>query len=259
MHGARMAPARRVRADYLVVEQGLSSSRSQAQALIMAGKVFKGQSRVEKPGQMLAPGTLLRIHGERERWVSRAGYKLDHALDFFGIDVTGATAVDLGASTGGFVDVLLSRGAARIYAVDVGAGQLAWALQQDERVIALDRTNARSVSRDEIPIPPTVVVADVSFISLKLALPPTLGLAAPGARLVALIKPQFEAGRSSVGKGGIVRDAMVHEAVCDNIRTWLLDEAGWTVDGITASPITGAKGNREFLIAAHKPLNSLIA
>jgi len=244
---------RRIRIDQLLVERGLAESRSRAQALVMAGLVFAGERRIEKPGQTLAPDAAIDVRGRDHPWVSRGGLKLDHALDRFGIEVAGRVALDLGASTGGFTDVLLARGAAKVYAVDVGHGQLAWPLRQDRRVVVLEKTNARALDAALVPEPPEVVVADLSFISLKLALPAALALAAPGATLVALVKPQFEAGPEEVGKGGIVRDPAVHEAVCEDIRLWLEHEMGWPVLGLTESPVTGADGNREFLIAARRP------
>jgi 23S rRNA (cytidine1920-2'-O)/16S rRNA (cytidine1409-2'-O)-methyltransferase len=185
--------------------------------------------------------------------VSRGGVKLAHALDHFRLDPTGRTALDLGASTGGFTDVLLRRGIGRVYAVDVGYGQLDWRLRNDPRVRVLERVNARNLTRTEVPEPVDAVVADVSFISLRLALPAALALTAPAAWLVALIKPQFEVGKGRVGKGGVVRDPALHQAVCDDIARWLSEEQGWPVMGIVESPITGPKGNREFLIAARRP------
>jgi 23S rRNA (cytidine1920-2'-O)/16S rRNA (cytidine1409-2'-O)-methyltransferase len=185
-------------------------------------------------------------------YVSRGGVKLAHALDHFRLDPTGRTALDVGASTGGFTDVLLTRGARRVYGVDVGYGQLDWRLRNDPRVQVLERVNARNLSRTEIPEPVGVVVADVSFISLKLALPAALALSAPKAWLVALIKPQFEVGKGQVGKGGVVRDPALHQAVCDDIAHWLAEQQGWQVLGVVESPITGPKGNREFLIAAER-------
>lgn len=239
----------KLRADQLLVEQGLAESRTRAQALILAGLVFTGERRIDKPGEVLPTATPLVVRGRDHPWVSRGGIKLAHALDRFGIDPAGCVCLDIGASTGGFTDVLLARGAARVYAVDVGQGQLAWALRQDPRVIVLERTNARRLTRTQIPEPVELITADVSFISLTLALPPALALAADAAHAVALIKPQFEAGREEVGRGGIVRDAGVHDRVCGRIASFL-EEAGWQVIGLAESPITGAGGNREFLIAA---------
>jgi 23S rRNA (cytidine1920-2'-O)/16S rRNA (cytidine1409-2'-O)-methyltransferase len=242
----------KLRADQLLVERGLAESRSRAQALILAGLVFAGERRIDKPGELLPVAAPLVVRGRDHPWVSRGGIKLAHALDHFAIDPAGHVCLDIGASTGGFTDVLLARGAARVYAVDVGMGQLAWKLRQDPRVAVLERTNARDLTGAEVPEPVGLITADVSFISLTLALPPALALAGEGARLVALIKPQFEAGRAEVGKGGIVRDSAIHDRVCARIAA-CLEEAGWQVLGLTASPITGADGNREFLIAAHRP------
>jgi 23S rRNA (cytidine1920-2'-O)/16S rRNA (cytidine1409-2'-O)-methyltransferase len=218
----------------------------------MAGVVFQGETRLDKPGRAVPADAALEVRGAGHPWVGRGGVKLAHALDAFAIDPAGAVALDVGASTGGFTDVLLARGAARVYAVDVGHGQLAWKLRNDPRVVVLERTNARRLSRTQVPEPPTLIVADVSFISLTLALPAALALAAPGASLVALVKPQFEVGRGEVGKGGIVRDPALHQAACRRARTFL-EGVGWTVAGVTESPILGADGNREFLIAARRP------
>jgi 23S rRNA (cytidine1920-2'-O)/16S rRNA (cytidine1409-2'-O)-methyltransferase len=249
-----LAGPRRTRIDQLLVERGLAESRTRAQALIMAGLVFAGEKRLEKPGQTIDPETAIDVRGRNHPWVSRGGLKLDHALEAFGIDVTGKIAIDLGASTGGFTDVLLARGAAKVYAVDVGHGQLAWSLRQDERVVVLEKTNVRALDNEQIPGAPAILVSDLSFISIMLALPAAMALAAPGAVLVSLIKPQFEAGADQVGKGGIVRDPAVHTSVCTTIQTWLESEMGWKVLGLVDSPVTGADGNREFLIAARKPV-----
>jgi 23S rRNA (cytidine1920-2'-O)/16S rRNA (cytidine1409-2'-O)-methyltransferase len=217
----------------------------------MAGLVFEGERRLDKPGRPMAADAGIEVRGAAHPWVGRGGLKLDHALDAFAIEPAGAIALDIGASTGGFTDVLLARGAARVHAVDVGHGQLAWKLRNDPRVVVLERTNARHLTREQVPGAPSLIVADVSFISLTLALPAALALAAPGARLVALVKPQFEVGRGEVGKGGIVRDPALHEAACQRVRAFL-ESAGWTVEGLIESPVTGADGNREFLIAARR-------
>jgi 23S rRNA (cytidine1920-2'-O)/16S rRNA (cytidine1409-2'-O)-methyltransferase len=240
-----------VRADQLLTDRGLAESRTRAQALILAGLVYIGDRKVEKAGQPLALDSLLVVKGRDHPWVSRGGLKLDHALRALDWDVTGATAIDVGSSTGGFTDVLLSRGAAHVYAVDVGHGQLAWKLREDPRVSVLERTNARYLTREHIPEPVDLVVCDASFIALSKVLPSALGLAKQGARLAALIKPQFEAGRDEVGKGGVVRDAAVHNRVCEDVRDWL-EGIGWAVAGIATSPITGPEGNVEFLIGAVK-------
>jgi 23S rRNA (cytidine1920-2'-O)/16S rRNA (cytidine1409-2'-O)-methyltransferase len=239
-----------LRADELIVAQGLADSRSKAQALILAGCVFVGTRRIDKPGQRLAEGSVITLKGRDHPWVSRGGIKLAHGLDHFAIDPGGLVCLDLGVSTGGFTDVLLSRGAARVYAVDVGHGQLAWRLRQDPRVVVLERTNARDLGPALVPEPLGLIVCDVSFIGLRLALPAALALVAEGAALVALIKPQFEAGREHVGKGGVVRDAEVHRAVCAEVEAWLAARPGWRVLGVCKSPITGPSGNVEFLIAA---------
>lgn len=247
-----MAGEKKFRADQLLVDRGLVESRSRAQALILAGVVFSGERRIDKPGDQLPVEAPLVVRGPAHPWVSRGGLKLAHALDHFAIDVDAAVCLDVGASTGGFTDVLLSRGATRVYAVDVGHGQLAWKLRQDARVVCLEKTNARSLGPEQVPEPIDVIVADVSFISLTLVLPAALAHAAPGARLAALIKPQFEAGRGQVGKGGIVREPAVCAAACEKVRGWLADQPGWHVLGTTTSPIAGADGNIEFLIAARK-------
>lgn len=243
---------KRVRADQLLVERGLAPSRSRAAALIMAGAIFAGEQRIDKAGQLVDPDGPLELRGADHPWVSRGGLKLERALDNFAIDPAGAICLDVGASTGGFTDVLLARGAARIYAVDVGHGQLAWKLRQDARVVVLERTNARHLSAAQIPEPIDIIVCDASFIGLETVLPTPMSFASTGCRMVALIKPQFEVGPDQVGKGGIVRDPALHEAVCDRIRAWLGGQPGWQVIGIADSPITGADGNREFLIAAKK-------
>lgn len=238
------------RADVALVERGLAESRTRAQALILAGLVFSGEQRVNKAGDAVASDAPLEVRGQDHPWVSRGGLKLDHALDAFSLDMTGLVALDVGASTGGFTDVLLSRGAARVYAVDVGHGQLAWKLRSDDRVVVLEKTNARHLTAEQIPERVGAIVCDASFIGLQTVLPAALDLAAPGAILVALIKPQFEVGRGEVGAKGVVRDPALHGAVCDRIRDWLDGLPGWTVTGLTDSPITGPEGNREFLIAA---------
>ena len=237
------------RADQLLLDRGLVESRQRAQAVILAGLVFSGERRIDKAGQSLAEDAPLTLRGQDHPWVSRGGLKLDHGLAHFAIDPTGLVCLDIGASTGGFTDVLLTRGAVRVYAVDVGQGQLAWKLRQDPRVVVLEKTNARHLTAAAIPEAPDLVVCDAAFISLTQVLPAALALAKPGARLVALIKPQFEVGRGQVGKGGVVRDPALHQAVCDKLRDWLPAQ-GWRVLGLTESPISGPDGNREFLIAA---------
>src|ERR1700748_547990 len=206
-----------MRADQLLADRGLAESRTRAQALILAGLVYTGDRKVEKAGQALPPDAPLEVKGKDHPWVSRGGLKLDHALAHFGWDVAGVTAIDVGSSTGGFTDVLLTRGAAKVYAVDVGHGQLAWKLREDDRVVVLERTNARHLTRDQVPDPIDLVVCDASFIALSKVLPAALDLGAPGARLAALFKPQFEAGRGEVGKGGVVRDPAIHQRVRDEV------------------------------------------
>lgn len=240
------------RLDQLLVDRGLVESRSRAQALVMAGLVYSGERKLDKPGMPLAEDAAIELRGQEHPWVSRGGLKLAKGLDAFGIDPAGMTAIDVGASTGGFTDVLLSRGAARVYAVDVGHGQLAWKLRTDPRVVVLERTNARHLTAEQIPQPADIVVCDASFIGLEVVLPAALALTGPRAWLVALIKPQFEVGKGRVGKGGVVREPELHAEVCDRIRAWVEALPDWRVLGITESPITGPEGNKEFLIAAEK-------
>jgi 23S rRNA (cytidine1920-2'-O)/16S rRNA (cytidine1409-2'-O)-methyltransferase len=214
--------------------------------------VWSGERRLDKPGTAIAIDLPLELRGRDHPWVSRGGVKLAHALDHFAIDPAGAVALDIGASTGGFTDVLLNRGARLVYAVDVGHGQLAWKLRNDPRVVVRERCNARYLAAADVAEPPDLVVCDASFIGLETVLPAALALAAPDARLVALIKPQFEVGAGQVGKGGVVRDTELHRAVCDRIAAWLSARPGWRVEGITESPIRGPEGNVEFLIGARR-------
>jgi 23S rRNA (cytidine1920-2'-O)/16S rRNA (cytidine1409-2'-O)-methyltransferase len=241
----------KIRVDQLLVTRGLVESRTRAQALIMAGAVFCGERKIAKAGDLLAEDAPLEVRGKDHPWVSRGGIKLDHGLTHFGFDVSGAVALDIGSSTGGFTDVLLGRGAAKVYAVDVGTNQLAWKLRQDPRVIVHEQTNARNLGSDTVPEPVDVLVCDASFISLAKVLEAPLKLARSGARLVALVKPQFEAGRAEVGKGGVVRDPEVHARVCREVAAWVASQ-GWFVRGLTESPITGPEGNVEFLLGALK-------
>lgn len=233
-----------------MVERGLAESRARAQALIMAGLVYRDTQRLDKASVTVVADDDITVKGRDHPWVSRGGVKLAHGLERFAFDVTGKTCVDVGASTGGFTDVLLHNGAAKVYAVDVGHGQLDWKLRNDERVIVLERTNARNLDQEKIPDPLDAVVCDASFIGLRTVLPAAMALAQPGAFLIALIKPQFEVGKDQVGKGGVVRDPELHRAVCDDIRGWLDGLLDWQVVGIEESPITGPEGNVEFLIAA---------
>ncbi|GBR68393.1 TlyA family RNA methyltransferase [Gluconobacter kanchanaburiensis] len=240
------------RADQLLVDRGLVESRTRAQALIMAGLVYTSDRRIAKAGDQLPEDAPLALKGQDHPWVSRGGLKLIHAIEHFGLDPKDRVAIDVGASTGGFTDVLLTHGAAKVYAVDVGHGQLAWKIRSDERVVVMEKTNARALTIEQIPEAAGIVVCDASFIGLRTVLPAALELTTPDAWAVALIKPQFEAGRGEVGAKGVVRDPAVHERVCEEIREWFAGLPGWDVLGIEASPITGPEGNREFLIAARK-------
>ena len=235
------------RADQMLVDRGLADSKTRAQALILAGKVYTGDRRVEKAGQPLRADAPIEVKGQDHPWVSRGGLKLAHALSHFSLAPDGRVCLDVGASTGGFTDVLLTHGATRVFAVDVGHGQLAWKLRSDPRVVVQERTNARHLT---LPEPVGALVCDASFIGLRTLLPAPLACCAAGAWAVALIKPQFEAGPAQVGKNGVVRDPAVHDQVCATIHDWWAALPGWTVLGIEASPITGPEGNREFLIAA---------
>ncbi len=241
----------KTRIDQRLVELGLADSRSRAQALVLSGNVFLGDRRIDKAGQAVDAEAVPIVRGRDHPWVSRGGVKLAHGLDHFAWDVAGVVAIDVGSSTGGFTDVLLARGAARVYAVDSGTNQLAWKLRQDARVVVLEQTSARILTDDHIPERVDLIVCDASFIGLAKVLDRPMTFAKPAARLIALIKPQFEAGRDAVGKGGVVRDPAVHSAVCADVQAWV-DGQGWTVEGIVASPITGPEGNVEFLIAAHR-------
>ena len=239
----------KARADQLLVDRGLAESRARAQALILAGLVFSGERKIDKAGQGLAEDAPLEVRGKDHPWVSRGGIKLAHALDHFGWNVSGAVALDVGASTGGFTDVLLHKGAAKVFAIDVGTNQLAWKLRQDPRVVVHEQTNARYLSPDIVTEPVDLVVCDASFISLAKVLDTALELAKPNGRLIALVKPQFEAERDEIGKGGVVRDSAVHRRVCEAAADWVRSR-GWLVVGIKTSPITGPEGNVEFLLGA---------
>jgi len=217
----------------------------------MAGTVFSGEIKIVKPGQQLAEDAPLEVRGRDHPWVSRGGIKLSHAIEHFALDPAGAVAMDIGSSTGGFTDVLLTKGAEHVFAVDSGTNQLAWKLRQDERVTVLEQTSARILTPEQIDRPCNWVVCDASFISLAKVLERPLELAASQCRLVALIKPQFEVAREEVGKGGVVRDLALHERVCEEIREWL-QNLGWDIEGIVESPITGPQGNVEFLISARR-------
>ena len=245
-----MKPAK-IRIDQLLVERGLAESRTRAQALIMAGLVMLGDKRADKAGQQVTADTVISVKGQDHPWVSRGGVKLAHALDHFDIDVSETVAIDVGSSTGGFTDVLLTKGAARVYAVDSGTNQLAWKLRADDRVVVHEQTSARILTADHIPEAVDLIVCDASFISLSKVLERPMSFARNGAQLVALIKPQFEAGKAEVGKGGVIRDSAIHARVCAEVQDWL-ESAGWPVKGLTESPITGPKGNVEFLVWAVK-------
>ncbi len=240
---------KKTRLDQIIVDRGLAESKTRAQALVMAGHVYIGETKAQKPGQQIAEDTDISVRGSDHPWVSRGGIKLAHALDDFSIDVTDKVAIDVGSSTGGFTDVLLTRGAARVFAVDSGTNQLAWKLRQDPRVIVHEQTSARILTEAHITETVDLIVCDASFIGLAKVLEQPMSFAKHGAQLIALIKPQFEAGREEVGKGGVVRDPSVHTRVCDEIKMWLVEKK-WTVRGLTTSPITGPQGNVEFLIWA---------
>ena len=248
-HTPRPPKAHKRRVDQLLTMRGLAESRARAQALVMAGLVFAGETKIDKPGHQLPEDAALEVRGRDHPWVSRGGIKLAHAIEHFGLSPEGAVAMDIGSSTGGFTDVLLSHGAAHVFCVDSGTNQLAWKLREDPRVTVLEQLSARLLTPAHIDRPCNWVVCDASFIGLSKVLEVPLQLAAPTCQLVALIKPQFEVGREEVGKGGVVRDPALHQRVCDDVRGWI-EELGWAVQGIATSPITGPQGNVEFLISA---------
>ena len=237
---------KKVRLDQLVFELGLTESRERAKTTIMSGHVFVNGQRADKPGMPVAPDAKVEVHGEALPFVSRGGFKLDKALRVFPVDPAGKHCIDCGASTGGFTDVLLQHGAERVYSVDVGYGQLAWKLRNDERVINLERTNLRYITAEQIPEALDLAVMDVSFISIRLVLPAVKALLKPEADLICLIKPQFEAGREEVGKKGVVRDKAVHLSVIESVLSFA-PTVGMTVMGLDFSPIKGPEGNREYL------------
>jgi 23S rRNA (cytidine1920-2'-O)/16S rRNA (cytidine1409-2'-O)-methyltransferase len=239
--------AGRVRADLALLEQGLAPTREKARALILAGQVLDGDRPVDKAGDLVGAQAVLRLRGEPMPFVSRGGIKLAHALVTFGLDVKDLVAVDVGASTGGFTDCLLQRGARRVYCIDVGHGQLDWKIASDPRVVVVDRTNIRLMPPERIPEPCALAVVDVSFISLRLVLPALPALLHPGSPVIVLVKPQFEVGRAKVGKGGIVRDEADRQHALDEVKAVARD-LGYQVLGETTSPITGGKGNVEFLL-----------
>jgi len=245
--------AQKLRLDELLVVRGIFASRSRARDAVLRGTVTVDGVASKKPGATFPDGVLLSVNDPARSYVSRAALKLVHAIDSFGFDPTEATALDIGASTGGFTQVLLERGAARVFAVDVGHGQLDKSLDVDPRVTSIEGLNARDLTSATLSgVAPDFLVSDVSFISLKLALPPALDLAVPGARGVFLVKPQFEAGREAIGKGGLLRDPADAERVANDLRDWLGTRAGWSAIGLVASPIEGGDGNREFLLAGVK-------
>lgn len=243
---------KKIRLDQLLVDRGLVESRSRAQALIMAGNVLSETKRMDKAGQKVAEDIPIELKGQDHPWVSRGGLKLVKGIETFDLNVTDYVCIDVGSSTGGFTDVLLSNGAAKVYSVDVGHGQLAWKLRNDERVIVMERTNARHLDEETIPEEVDLVVCDASFIGLRTVLPAAMNRVKTGGGLLALIKPQFEVGKGRVGKGGVVRDPELHQEVCETIKNWVNDLPDWQVVGLTESPIKGPEGNVEFLICASR-------
>ena len=237
---------KKVRLDQLVFDQGFTESRERAKTTIMSGLVFVNGQKIDKPGTAVDPEAKIEVHGDALPFVSRGGFTLDKALQVFPVAPAGKVCLDCGASTGGFTDVLLQHGAAKVYAVDVGYGQLAWKLRTDERVINLERTNLRYVTEEQIPEPIDLAVMDVSFISIRLVLPVVKGFLKPGADYICLIKPQFEAGREEVGKKGVVRDVRVHERVVHELLAFSR-EIGFSVMGLDYSPIKGPEGNIEYI------------
>lgn len=237
---------KKIRLDQLVFDLGFTDSRERAKTTVMSGLVFVNGQRADKPGMPVSPDAKIEVRGDALPFVSRGGFKLDKALKVFPVDPSGKVCIDCGASTGGFTDVLLQHGAAKVYAVDVGYGQLAWKLRNDPRVVNMERTNLRYLSPEQIPEPVELAVMDVSFISIKLVLPAVKQLLIPGADLVCLIKPQFEAGRDEVGKKGVVRDSKVHCEVIHNILNFV-SEIGLSVQGLDYSPIKGPEGNIEYI------------
>ena len=238
------------RLDQRIVNLGLVESRSRAQSIIMAGLVFVDGQRIDKAGHTVADDKSIEVKGQDHPWVSRGGLKLAHGIEVFDVAIDNMVCIDVGASTGGFTDVLLQNGAAKVYAIDVGHGQLAWKLRSDDRVVVFEKTNARHLSSAEIPEDVDAVVCDASFIGLATVLPAALACVKPGGWCIALIKPQFEVGRAQVGNKGVVRDPELHASVCKNIENWFSEKIDWQVLGIEKSPITGPEGNVEFLIAA---------
>lgn len=242
-----MHRTKKKRLDLIVVEKGLIQSRQRARALIMAGKVLVNSQLVDKPGVLVSKDDEISLKGEDIPYVSRGGLKLEAALKATGINVEGLVCLDVGASTGGFTDCLLQHGASRVFAVDVGYGQLAWKLRQDSRVVVIERTNIRHMPAEALPQPVDLITIDVSFISLKIVIPAVLKYIKKDARILALIKPQFEVGKGKVGKGGVVRDPDLHDAVIKDLSDFFT-KFGLTCESVIPSPILGPKGNREFII-----------
>jgi 23S rRNA (cytidine1920-2'-O)/16S rRNA (cytidine1409-2'-O)-methyltransferase len=242
----------KLRLDELLVERGLAENTAKAQAIVMAGKVFSGEQKLTSAGGKVAADLEVTVRGADHPWVSRGGLKLAHGLAHFPFDPKGRVCIDVGCSTGGFTDVLLTHGAAKVYAVDVGYGQLAHKLRTDSRVVVMERTNARHVDRTQIPDDIGAVVCDASFIGLRSVLPASIALTSPDAWLIALIKPQFEVAKDQVGEKGVVRDPALHAEVCDMITSWINAQEGWRLEGVTKSPITGPEGNIEFLMGARR-------
>jgi 23S rRNA (cytidine1920-2'-O)/16S rRNA (cytidine1409-2'-O)-methyltransferase len=242
----------KIRLDILMVENNLVANRTKAQALITSGLVYHNQVKLDKAGHLVNQDIQLTIREKEHNFVSRGGMKLAKGLEYFNISVKDKICIDIGASTGGFTDVLLNNYAQKIYAVDVGYGQLDWSLRNNAKVVVLEKTNARYLDNNIIQEAPEIIVCDASFISIKTVLPATLALAEKEAILIALIKPQFEVGKDRLGKNGVVKDPLLHQEVCDDISKWLTNIVNWQVLGITQSPITGPKGNIEFLIGAKK-------
>ena len=249
-----MAGPKKIRLDQRVVALGLAPSRQRAQALIMGGKILVNQERVDKPGVRVDEAAEVVLKGEDLPYVSRGGLKLAGALDATGLSVDGLTCMDVGASTGGFTDCLLQRGAGHVYAVDVGYGQLAWKLRQDPRVTVIERTNIRHLTTGQVPAELDLATIDTAFISLKIVVPATLPFLKPGGTILALIKPQFEVGRGKVGKGGVVRDPRQREAVIEELQIFF-NEQGLSCGPVTPSPIKGPKGNQEYVILLRRPLS----
>ncbi len=241
-----------LRLDRALVDRGLIATRARAQAAIKAGEVLVDGVTATKPSQTVSDRASLSVVSDGDQWVSRAALKLAGALEAFSVDPEGLITLDVGASTGGFTQVLLAGGAAKVYAVDVGQGQLAAELGRDERVVSLEKLNAKDLNSSHIPCPIDLIVSDVSFIGLEKALPVPLSFAKQGAQLIALIKPQFEVGPGKVGKGGIVKDPALHEEVCRRIEAWLEEDMDWSVKGLIESSIEGSDGNKEFLVYATK-------